>query len=139
MVDEVDIGHGSRVELGVEDGMGAVTWTEVTPLYDFQPPAPTYDEIDTTHFGSPNRTKEFKPSLKDNGESSLTFAYMPGSALDLAMTASEGKTRQLRFTLNGADPEVYAVFLKQHQRNIPMDDKMVSVASFRVSAKIEAV
>lgn len=131
-----DIGYGMKLEIGVLDSEGAVTFTNYDNAIEMALPSAEYDEIDITTFDSPEQTREFMAGLRDNGTVSITNLFDKGDAIDTILTANRGKALQLRYTFHNGDIETYAVTEKKYDRNLPLDDKMVAVAEFRVSAEI---
>lgn len=131
-----DIGYGTKLEIGVIDELNAVTFSDYSKVIEMTLPSPEYDDIDITNFDSVDGTREFMAGLKDNGTVSITNIFEKGSAIDLILKANEGKALQLRYTFKNGDTETYAVTEKKYDRNVPLDDKMVAVADFRVSAEI---
>ena len=131
-----DIAYGMKLEIGVLDSEGAVTFSNYDNAIEMALPSAEYDEIDITTFDSPDATREFMAGLKDNGTVSITNLFDKADAIDTILSANRGKALQLRYTFKNADVETYAVTLKKYERNLPLDDKMVAVAEFRVSAEI---
>lgn len=130
-----DIGHGSTAEFSVDDGL---TFVKFDRMEGIEFPNPTFDDVDVTHFESPNRTREYIAGLGDNGEVSITIQHLPGSDIDVLLRANIGTTGQLKLTENGGTAETFEATLKGYQRNVPMDDKMVAIATLRIGADITA-
>lgn len=51
------------------------TYTVVGEAVSIQPPQPVRETTDVTHLASPNGTREFKGTLRDGGEASVTFNF----------------------------------------------------------------
>ncbi|GGH24433.1 hypothetical protein SAMN05444007_103397 [Cribrihabitans marinus] len=131
-----DIGHGSTAEISVD---GGTTFISVDRMEGIEFPNPTFDDVDVTHFSSPNRTREFIAGLGDNGEVTISFQHLPGSTLDVALRAALGSNAVLRLVENGGVAEDFDVVVKGYQRNIPMDDKMTAALTLRVGGEWESV
>lgn len=137
----VNIGYGTIVRVGRDDGAGNITFTQLLGIDDIDLPSAQADEIEVTHMQSPNNTKEFIGGLIDNGEVSIGMHYVPGSDVDVLLQAiaDTRETIQLEFTVaNGGTAETYAAFLKQYQRHAPVKDAMKADATFRISGKVVA-
>ncbi len=115
-------------------GNVATPFAEITEL---TPPGMSRDSNDYTHFGSPNRTREFKPGLIDPGELTTTYNLIPGVGDDAVISThvASGLVDAWRITFpNGATLDFNA-FATKHNRATPMADKMTGSATFKVSGK----
>jgi hypothetical protein len=134
--EQPDIGHGSTAAISVDSG---TTFIPVDRMEGIEFPNPTFDDVDVTHFQSPGRKREFIAGLGDNGEVTISFQHLPGSALDVALRAALGSNAVLRLVENGGIAEDFDVVVKGYQRNIPMDDKMTAALTLRVGGEWESV
>lgn len=144
----VSIGYGTTVRVGRRSGVGGatITWTALTGLEDINFPMNETDEIEVSHMGSPNRTKEYISGLTDNGEVTITTHWVPGSAQDVLMLdlRSTGEAVLLEFTPANPAPgvavedvvEVYDGFLKAYSRNAPVQEAMTAEATFRINGLV---
>ena len=62
--------------------LAANQWGEVVGL---KPPSETWDTAEATHFGSPDRRREWIKTLIDSGESDIQVNLIPGNATYVAM------------------------------------------------------
>lgn len=116
---------------------GTNTYTPLVEITDLTLPEWSRDSVDFTHFGSPDRFREYKPGLTDPGDFSFTYNLVPGLADDLTVTThfSANAVEGWRATFpNGATLDMQA-FATRHSRATPMDDKMTGSATFKVSGK----
>jgi hypothetical protein len=116
---------------------GPTTYAPIVEMTDFGFPEYSRDSVDYTHFGSPDRFREHKPGLADAGDLTFSYALIPGVADDATVAASFASltVEEWRVTFpNGATFDVKG-FATKHSRAVPMDDKMVGSATFKVSGK----
>lgn len=67
------IGYGDTLEWSTD---GGTTYTgEVAELKSCDLPTHTVEKVDRTHMGSPNRTKEYTPGLRDTNDVGFTFNF----------------------------------------------------------------
>ena len=95
------------------------------------------DSIDFTHFGSPDRYREFKPGLSDAGEVTFTYNLVPGLADDavIATHMATNAVEAWRVVFpNGAKLD-FNGFGTKHGRATPMDDKMTGSGTIKISGK----
>ena len=131
--DETDIGYGTLFKKKT----AADTYTTLAEVVEFEPPETTIDSVEFTHMTSPDRWREFKPGLKDAGETTLTYNLIPGVADDDVVTdaiETGGLSEwQIEYP-NGATLDIKG-FFPSHSRATPLDDKMTGAATFRISGK----
>jgi hypothetical protein len=70
------LGHGTKFERGNGDGPPE-TFTTLHEVIAFDAPDEVADDIEVTHFESPNKTKEYIRGLIEAGEMSFTVNYNP--------------------------------------------------------------
>lgn len=130
---ETDIGFGTLFKK--KTGPGAyVTLAEVV---EFNPPERTIDSVEFTHMASPERWREYKPGLKDAGETTLTYNLIPGEADDDVVNDAidNGGLSEWQVEYpNGATLDIKG-FFTSHQHATPIDDRMTGAATFKISGK----
>lgn len=86
-----DIGYGATFL--IKNGGG--TYDAVAEVSAITPPGRSRDAIDATHLTSPDRYKEFIAGMKEGGDASFTFNYVPAAsdALVAAFEAGKGDFR----------------------------------------------
>jgi len=130
----------AATDIGALTTFGKVTGSTYTPfaeLTELTLPKTSRDSIDYTHFGSPDLHREFKPGWSDAGEAAITYNLVPG-LFDDAVIAAHLATRSVdtwRVVFpNGAKLE-FKGFSTEHERAVPLDDKMTGSSTFKVSGK----
>lgn len=130
----------AATDIGFLTTFGKVVATVMTALAevtDISPPEWARDTVDFTHFGSPDKHREWKPGLSDGGELTLTYNLVPGLADDLVIAThvAGGTVDDWRILYpNGAKFD-FKGFATRHGRATPMDDKMTGSVTFKVSGK----
>lgn len=130
----------AATDIGFATTFGKVVanvYTALAEVTELNLPELSRDSVDFTHFGSPDRHREFKPGLSDAGELSLTYNLVPGLADDavIATHLATNAVESWRVVFpNGAKLDVMA-FATAHARATPMEDKMTGSATFKVSGK----
>jgi hypothetical protein len=81
---EADIGWGAKIAKG--DGADPEVFTDFAEVSNLTPPGFTRDKEEATHLQSPDKYKEYVPSLFDTGDASLTLNFKP-SATDAVFAA----------------------------------------------------
>lgn len=130
------IGYGSTVRIGVGE---TPAWTELDLVADLEMPDEQVDEIEVTHMKSPDRRKQFIAGLIDGGEVAIPMNYIPGNPTDVLLQSlkASGENVLVEITLTATGtPETYAGFLKGYARTAPINDKMTSTATFRLSERV---
>jgi predicted secreted protein len=131
--DETDIGFGITFARKTSTN----TYQVLAEVVEFNPPETTRDAVDFTHHGSPERWREFKPGLKDAGETTLVYNLIPGEADDdvIADHFASNAVDDWRVTYpNGATLDIRG-FATSHSHATPLDDKMTGSATFKISGK----
>ena len=77
---------GWDTEVKLHDGTALY---ELKGVFDVGLPEDTVDEIDTTHYKSPGKRREFMAGLIDGGEIQIQMNYRPGSTTDITLTAAK--------------------------------------------------
>jgi len=132
-------------------GFGAAFWlsngtglVELGEIVTITPPNAQTADVESTHFKSDNRRREYIAGLIEDGEGTFEMNYVPGSATDALIQAA----------LNAAATRAYMIVLpapsgtwringsciiKGYERNISMDDRMTATLTVRFTgAKTEA-
>lgn len=96
------IGYGDTLEWSTDDGS---TWTAVSELRTCDVPTHSVQKVERTHMGSPNRTKEYTPGLRDTGDVSFAFNFNSTDYEALYTLEVAGTVAQWRHTLATNDGE----------------------------------
>lgn len=125
-------GFGAVVEY---DSGGSPAYVAIGELVAVTPPNQSRETIDVTHHASPDGYREFIGSLRDGGESTLTFNYTEAGAT-LLQTLFAADVETFRITLAGGSTWVFdAVVTAVETDEVVVDDKMGMSATLKVSGK----
>ena len=95
------LGKGTLFERGNADGPPE-TFTTLHEVIAFTPPDEQADDIEVTHFESPNNTKEYIRGLIEAGEASFSVNYNPSAYADhnqIIADKAAGDSHTFRFVL----------------------------------------
>lgn len=129
---EARIGWGS--EFWLADAAGVLK--ELDEVTEIPFSEPTADDVEVTHFKSPDRTKEYLPGMIEPGEGPITLNYIPGSATDLLVTEARksGKVRAYRAIIPTAEGTWQIdgfLYVKSRGRAVPIGDRMTQTVNVR--------
>lgn len=118
------LGYG--ITYGISTTTGGSTYTTLGEVTDITLPSDEVDEVDVTHYGSPDRTREYIAGLIDTGEAGFTINWIPGNATDLLLRGLRisGATRNHKITFPNGTSVVYPGFIKGYEPSAPIDDKL---------------
>lgn len=131
---EARIGWGTEFDLADKAG-APVELDEVTEV---NLPEDAADDVDVTHYKSPNKRKEYRGGLIEGGEGSIVVNYIPGSATDKLISeahqAGTPRAFQCRLPDETGKP-AWAIngylIVKSRSRAIPIGDRMSMTVSVR--------
>lgn len=141
-MDEESIGWGAEVHLFNGEEPGALI--ELLGVFNLTLPNPQVEDVETTHYKSPNREREYISGLIENGEIQIEMNYVAGSATDLLISATKasGKVRQMKIvvpTSVGVSKKwafTFDCYLKGYERAIPLDDRLTAVVTAKVAGAV---
>jgi len=133
MATEAQIGIGAEFHLEATAGGALTPLGEITGI---SLPNPQVAEVEATHFGSPNRRREYISGLIEDGEGTFEMNYVPGSATDALIRAALADHEQRGYMIvipDGAGTwEVTGdCIVTGYERNVPIDDRMTATLSVR--------
>ncbi|RMC37496.1 phage tail tube protein [Paracoccus alkanivorans] len=133
---EADLGYGLTLE--IKATADAAGFTELAEVYSFTPPEVSIDQVDVTHFKSPNRRREFIPALSDNGTASAEMNYVPGSATDLLIEGliGSGDVVDAQATYANGTVVTFTCSVSGYSKGIPVDDRMTATLELKVTGEI---
>lgn len=143
MTTEAQIGIGAQFWLDNNAGPPAVL-TQLGEILTVTPPNPQTEEVEATHFASPNRRREYISGLIEDGEGNFEMNYVPGSVTDALIRGAQasGLAKNYKIVIpDGAGTwEITgACIVKGYERNIPIDDRMTATLTVRFTgASVEA-
>jgi predicted secreted protein len=126
------IGYGA--EFWLDNAAG--TLTELGEITGVSLPNPQLDDVDATHFASPDRRREYIAGLIEDGEGTFEMNYVANSTTDALIRAaiSDGVTRSYRIILpdGGTGWKIDGdCIVKGYERNVPIDDRMTATLTVR--------
>lgn len=129
---DVTIGWGAEFHL--DDASNVLT--ELGEITGISLPNPQMEDVEATHFKSPNRRREYIAGLIEDGEGTFEMNYNPGSATDVILRAAiaDGVTRSYKIVVpDGAGSwEITGdCIVKGYERNVPIDDRMTASVTIR--------
>ena len=128
--------------LGIVIAMKALAdsaqYTDIGEPFEITPPEQMDDEIEVTHFGSPDGVKEFIGGLTDPGECSFNINYVPGGATEELLLAAKAtrKPRAFKFTWPNGVTWSFDLLIRGYQPTAPLNDRLTCQVTGRVSGSI---
>lgn len=131
-----DIGYGTTVEIDADNS--GTTYTKLVECYITGLPNPQFDDVETSHYESPDRTREYVAGLQDGGEITVEMNWVPGSATDTFIVAALGQKRSVRITVPSGTNQAFTfpAVLKGYERNVPVDDRKTATVTLRVAGAV---
>lgn len=142
MATEAQIGIGA--EFWLDDNAVTPVLTKLGEITTISLPNPQQAEVEATHFGSPNRRREYIAGLIEDGEGTFEMNLVPGSATDALIRGAldGGLTKDYKIVLpDGAGTwEVTgSCIVRGYERTVPIDDRMMATLTVRFTgASVEA-
>lgn len=87
MASEARTGWGGEFHMSSDLTTGNLL--ELVEVTGFGLPDDETDEVEVTHLKSPDKRKEFIAGMKDGGEVTVSFNYVPGSATDVRIRTNK--------------------------------------------------
>jgi predicted secreted protein len=131
--DDTDIGHLTLFKKKT----GPSAYTTLAEVVEFEPPEMTRDAVEFTHMSSPDRWREYKPGMREAGETTLTYNLIPGEADDdvVGDSFATDEVEEWRVSYpNGATLDIKG-FFTSHKHATPMEERMTGAATFKISGK----
>lgn len=115
--------------------------TQLAEVFSVTIPNAEVDQIEATHYQSPNRSREYISGLKDSGEMTVEMNYIAGSTTDALIVAARAAGNARAFKIVVPTATVGWKFEGQaivtgYERNIPLDDKMTAVMTLKVTGEV---
>lgn len=120
------LGYGITYEISTTTG-GSI-YTELGEVTDIELPSDETEEVDVTHYQSPDRTREFIAGLINTGDAGFTINWIPGNATDVLLRGLRisGATRNHRLTFPNGTTVTYPAFIKGYAPSAPIDDRLTA-------------
>lgn len=131
---------GWSAEFWLDNASG--TLTQLAEITSVTPPNPQVADVEATHFGSPNRRREYIAGLIEDGEGTFEMNFVAGSATDSLVRAAlnDGVARSYKIVLpnGGTGWEIAGeCIVKGYERNIPIDDRQTATLTVRFTGDVE--
>lgn len=132
------IGYGASVTFKI----GSAAAVEVAEVISIGLPNPQISDVEATHFKSPDRSMEYIPGLKANGEIPIGINYDAGSPTDDLVNDAMAETAAIQVvitvpTASGAFQKfTFPGIVKGYEKNIPIDDRQTAVITVRVAGAV---
>ena len=131
---------GWSTQFWLDNASGVLT--ELAEILAVTPPNPQVDDVEATHFKSPNRRREYIAGLIEDGEGTFEMNYVPGSATDILIRAAiaDGVARSYKIAIPDGDAGLWEItgecIVKGYERNIPIDDRMTATLTVRFTGAV---
>lgn len=133
---DADIGYDTQFD--IKAAPGAAAFTALAEVYSVTPPESSIDQIEVTHFKSPDRKREYIPALSDNGTASCEMNFVPGSPTDLLIEAliTAGDVVEAQITYPNGTVVGFFCSVSGYSKSIPVDDRMTATVEFQVTGAV---
>jgi len=106
-----------------------------------EPPDEQTDDVEVSHWGSPGRTKEYKPGMIDGGEVTATINFNPEEITDHRRLIALKKNRQVRnvrfVSTDGMETIDFPGYVKGLKRNMGgPGDPLTADITFKVAGEV---
>ena len=129
---------GLGIIIAMKATANASEYTEIGEPFEITPPEQMDDEIEVTHFQSPDGVKEFIGGLTDPGECSFNINYVPGGDTEELLLAAKAtrKPCAFKFTWSNGVTWSFDLLIRGYQPTAPLNDKLTCQVTGRVSGSI---
>lgn len=132
------IGYGATLSIGNVATNALTVIAEVTGI---SLPNPETAEVEATHFGSPNRRREYIAGLIEDGEGTFEINYVPGGATAALIQGVQnaGLTRAFKIVLpntTGTWEITGSLIIRSFERQVPIDDLMTASLTVRFTGAV---
>lgn len=129
---------GLGIIIAMKATANATTYTPIGEPFEITPPEQMDDEIEVTHYGSPDGTKEFIGGLTDPGECTFNINYVPGSPTEEMLLAAKATRKPRGFQLKWPNGQTWTfdLLIRGYQPTAPLNDRLTCQVTGRVSGAI---
>lgn len=130
------IGYGTIV--WIANDASPEVYVELLEVKEVTPPNEQVDDVEVTHYQSPNRTREYIAGLIEGGEASVLMNRHPGSATEtrILQLKASGAKKNVKITWpSSGTTHVTWEFLghiKGYETTAPVDGVMEATATIKV-------
>lgn len=136
MTTSAKTGFGILVSLANYDSPS--TFVDLGEVLSVTAPALSRDAIDASHTASANRYRDYIAGLRDAGEVTVEFNYVPGGTGDdqmlLAFADDDPWNLKILFA-DGTSSWTCPAFLTSYEPSAPHDDKMTLSVTFKLTGQ----
>lgn len=136
MTTQAMIGHGSI--FSIQNDNSPQTYDAMGEITGIKPPKLSQDAVDATHNQSTGKFREFIPGLRDGGEVSFDFNFIPGGTTKtklLAAFMAGVKSCKITFPDSPATEWIFDAILTGLEFDDPLDDKLTGSATLKVTGQ----
>jgi hypothetical protein len=129
---------GLGIVIAMKATANASVYTPIGEPFEITPPEQMDDEIEVTHFLSPDGVKEFIGGLTDPGECSFNVNYVPDSPTEKMILDAKAtrKPRAFKFTWPNGATWSFDLLIRGYQPTAPLNDRLTCQVTGRVSGSI---
>lgn len=129
---------GIGINLAMKATDDASVYTDIAEVFDITPPQAMDDEIEVTHFKSPDGNKEFIGGLTDPGECTFSINYIPGNATESMLLDAKAtrKPRSFKMTWPNGYTWTFDLLVRGFQPTAPLNDRLTAEVTGRVSGSV---
>lgn len=136
MTTQAMIGHGSA--FSIQNNNSPPTYDLIAEILGIKPPKLSQDAVDATHNQSPDKFREFIPGLRDGGEMSVGFNFVPASASKTKLLAAfmAGVIAcKIAYPDSPSTEWLFNAICTGLEFDDPLDDKLTGTATFKITGK----
>lgn len=132
---DAKIGYGSSFRVG--DDSSPPVYTDIAEVTGITPPPVSRDLVEATHMKSPGGWKEFIGGLKDGGEVKIDMNFIPAGASQQLLVTMQTEDTPRPCQIEFPDGTIWGfdAFCTGFEPEVPVDDKMASSATFKVTGQ----
>lgn len=126
---------GYDTAFAIHDGADPGVFQAIAEVMEITPPNQQSDDIEVTHYKSPNKKREFIQGLTDPGEMTFGINWIPSDATDVILQAlkTSGAKRDMKITWPNGTTWTFNGYIKGFEPTAPIDDRMTATITVRVS------
>lgn len=130
------IGYGSVFQVESTDLPGV--FVSLEEVFSINPPSFTVDQIDITHWQSPDHRREFASGRINPGECSIEMNFVPGSTSDILLNeiVEERVPWVCRIVFPNGRFASFRANLVSYETAVSNDDKMTATLNWKVTGKV---
>jgi len=126
---------GYQTQIFVSDQNSPGLFTQIQEVIEVTPPNAQSDDVDATHFTSPNRTREYIQGLIEPGEASFGMNRVPGGTTEVLLQGlqTSGALRFWRILWPNNTTWDFSAYVKGYEISSPIDDRITATCTLKVN------